>query len=67
MIGGITCPAFAVALIESGHVALSVVFLVAVAAVAAAAALSLSVETAGRTLDTDDDADAAIELGALAA
>ena len=31
-IGGITCPAFAVALIESGHVTLSVVFFVAVAA-----------------------------------
>ena len=66
-IGGITCPAFAVALIESGHVTLSVVFFVAVAAVAAAAALSLSVETAGRTLDTDDDTDAAVELAALAA
>ena len=30
-IGGITCPAFAVALIESGHVTLSVVFFVAAA------------------------------------
>lgn len=66
-IGGITCPAFAVALIESGHITLSVVFFVAVAALAAAAALSLSVETAGRTLDGDDDDDGAVELAAVAA
>jgi len=67
-IGGIICPAFAVALIESGHITLSVVFFVAVAAGAAAAALSLSVETAGRTLDGGDDDDGgAVELAAVAA
>ena len=54
-IGGITCPIFAVTLIESGHLTLSVVVFVFVAAVACAAALSLSVETAGRELDADDE------------
>ena len=54
-IGGITCPIFAVTLIESGHLTLSVVVFIAVAAVACAAALSLAVETAGRELDADDE------------
>lgn len=54
-IGGILCPVFAVTLIESGQVPLSVVFFLIVAVVSAAASFALRVETSGRRLDADDE------------
>jgi len=54
-IGGILCPVFAVTLIESGRVPLSVVFFLIVAIVSAVASFSLRVETSGRRLDADEE------------
>lgn len=54
-VGGITCPLFAVTLIETGHHTFGVLFFVAIACVAVTASSALGVETTGKQLDTDDE------------
>ena len=53
-IGGMMCPFFAVSIIESGQLALSIIVFVVVSALGAACAASLDVETAGRKLDAEE-------------
>jgi MFS family permease len=54
-LGGMTCPLFAVEMVEGGNLAAAVGFFAALALVTAVLAFWLPVETAGKKLDCDDD------------
>ena len=57
-IGGMTCPLFAVEMVEGGNLQAAVGFFAALALITATAAFWLPVETVGKRLDRDNDDDA---------